>query len=236
MDDVLKEASEISHWICTSLEDLSKEETHHITSAARIGLIGTMFLKDSLLKNPVLKDGHVSQEIMSQVPVSAEKIVSSVAELEPIATILRHVYENLDGSGFPDRLQAWQIPIGSRIVRVALDYVLLKHQQPRTSFKEIANQLAKDTKRMYETRIITLLQEYVETHAQEEPQENRRAMQLQELQEGMMLSADIITNSGLKLLPAGAVLTQGSIAKIISHNTFDHIIGTIYIQERQLVN
>jgi response regulator RpfG family c-di-GMP phosphodiesterase len=48
---------------------------------------------------------------------------AEVPGLAPVADILRHVAEHVDGTGGPDGLRGDEIPLGSRIVRVATDYV-----------------------------------------------------------------------------------------------------------------
>lgn len=230
MDEALEHASRIAGWIAQNTDGLSEREVNETTAAARICLIGKMFLNDGLLKADVTKDGLAAHEIMSQVPIMAQQIMSSVQELESIGYILRHIFENLDGSGFPDRLQAWQIPIQSRIVRVVHDYIMLCNLYPGSPNAEIMTKLQRDAKRLYEQKILVLLQEYMYSQASSSTAD-RKAVHLQELEEGMMLTADIITNSGLKLLPSGATLTAGSINKIISHTSSDPIIGTIYVKK-----
>ena len=47
---------------------------------------------------------------------------AEVPGLAPVADILRHIGEHVDGTGGPDGLRGDEIPLGSRIVRVATDY------------------------------------------------------------------------------------------------------------------
>ena len=72
---------------------------------------------------------------------------------------------------------------------------------------------------------------YIKSHEKEEYDPTEQAVQLSELKEGMILTRDIITDRGQKLLPAGAVLRLGAIEKIISHNSTDHILGHIHIRK-----
>lgn len=52
-------------------------------------------------------------------------ILSAVAELGNVAEILRSQGENFDGSGYPARSQGNNIPLSSRIIRIADEYDLL---------------------------------------------------------------------------------------------------------------
>lgn len=48
-----------------------------------------------------------------------EQLLSAMSELEPIRTIIKHQLENWDGSGRPDGLRGDEIPLESRIIRLA---------------------------------------------------------------------------------------------------------------------
>ena len=57
------------------------------------------------------------------VAVAGAQLVSGLKWLEPAAPLLRHQYENWDGTGGPDHLEGEQIPLGARILRACETYV-----------------------------------------------------------------------------------------------------------------
>lgn len=200
-----------------------------LTIATKFFAIGKMYLPDGDLNTPVSFEGSPSNQIVANVPSQADVILQNVESLETVRIILRSLYENYDGTGFPDRKQHWQIPLGSRILRVVLDFIEYK-QVHRTSSEEALNQIKKFVRHVYDHRIVALLEEYVTTVAYGQSTGSRlKAVQLHDLHDGMKLGRDVITNSGLKLVPAGTVLHEHLIDRIVSHNTMDPVLGNIYI-------
>lgn len=228
--DMLDRVAKESYWIAVHLDEFDAEQLRNIEIAAFLSQAGRIFLPDNLLKTPVMTNGLPTDKLMYQVPVSAKEIVSGIDRLKDVGEIIYHIYENFDGTGIPDRLQAWQIPIGSRIIRAALDFEeTILHSNK--SHKQILESMLMQSKRLYDHRVVVLLDQYVTAVANENEYANFRAVQLAELVSGMALARDVITHSGLKLVPEGAVLSQKTIDRVIDHNTSDPILGNIYIKK-----
>ena len=199
--EMFRRISEASKWIAISFGDIEEDEIYDIETAALLSYTGKIFLPDTMLKTQVLVDGVPSNNLMYQVPVFAHEILSSARILKQAAKILYHIHENFDGSGIPEHIKSWQIPIGSRIIRVALDYEELR------AFRKIPPQ----------TIIEGILKE--------------KAIMLNEMLEGMSLTRDVYTNSGIKIVSAGAVLNGSLIDKIVAHNSSDPILGLLFVRE-----
>lgn len=228
--EMLKRVAEESVWIAKQLGDISIEMLRDIEIAAFLCHAGRIFLPDSMLKSPVMIDGQATDKLMYQVPVSAKEIISSVSRFKDVANILYNLYENFDGSGFPNRVKSWQIPIGARIIRPVLDFEELRSQTKKNS-RDVLSIIDRNANRLYDHRVVTLLNQYLASNKELDASLRERAVHFSELEEGMILSQDIITNSGLKLMGAGAVLNQKTINWILSHNTSDPIIGNIFVKE-----
>jgi HD-GYP domain-containing protein (c-di-GMP phosphodiesterase class II) len=56
---------------------------------------------------------------MQEHSAIGERILAHVDEYSEIATIVRHHHERIDGQGYPDGLDASEIPLVSRIIAVA---------------------------------------------------------------------------------------------------------------------
>ncbi|MBI3260365.1 MAG: response regulator [Ignavibacteriae bacterium] len=113
-------------WIASQFSEFTEVERKEIEYASQLSYVGKLFLPDSLMYYPISIDGKPSHELMNQVPHSAKMILSAVKRLDNIGDILHKMHENFDGSGFPDRLQSWQIPMSARILRVVLDFEELR--------------------------------------------------------------------------------------------------------------
>jgi len=169
------------------------------------------------------------------VPSAAREIVSGIRRFTEVGKILFSIYENFDGTGFPRQLQSWQIPFSSRIIRVAVDYEEIKERTGKRPADVIAI-LHNFANRLYDKRVVVLIEHYVLSHDKEAKVADEEAMLLSDLKDGMVLTRDIITEKGLKLLPAGAILRTPIILKIIAHNSTDPILGNVYVKRTSAGN
>ena len=224
----MQKVAVIATWMAKQFNEFDETQLADVDIAASLCDCGKIILPDNLVKLPVVLDGMPTDALMHQVPVQARDILSKVQRFKEAANVLYHIYENFDGTGFPDKFQSWQIPLASRIIRVASDYLDLVYLQQKSS-KEALATIMKGSKRFYDNRAVTLLEQYLSLNAAKESGVKEQATQLHELKDGMVLTRDITTNSGLKLVPSGATLRERTIKAIITHNTTDPIIGDIYV-------
>ena len=63
-------------------------------------------------------------------PLIGERIVRSAPSLSRVAELVRSTHERFDGAGYPDRLQADAIPLGSRIVAVCDAFDAMTSERP----------------------------------------------------------------------------------------------------------
>ncbi len=99
---------------------LTKQELDHIALGASLHDIGKLGCPDCILNKP----GALTREeyeIIQQHPSHGAELCSHVSSLKPVLPMIRWHHENLDGSGYPDKLVGDAIPLGARIVRIA-DY------------------------------------------------------------------------------------------------------------------
>ena len=228
--EYLKRVANAAVWIAKEYKNFDMDLIRDLEIAAFLSIIGRLYLPDDLLRMPVLDNGMPTLPILSQVPLNGSELVGRIQRFKDVSLIIRHIYENFDGSGVPDKFQSWQIPFSSRIIRVALDYEEVKMQK-NLKPREVMELIMKESQRLYDHRVCVLMDHYIKSHEKEEYDPTEQAVQLSELKEGMILTRDIITDRGQKLLPAGAVLRLGAIEKIISHNSTDHILGHIHIRK-----
>lgn len=68
------------------------------------------------------KQGKLTEEEFAHIAshsLLGEKILSQIINDKEILKMVRHHHEQYDGSGYPDRLKAQNIPLGARILAVA---------------------------------------------------------------------------------------------------------------------
>jgi putative nucleotidyltransferase with HDIG domain len=86
-----------------------------ILAGARLHDIGKASISREILEKPA-ELTSLEWEVMRTHTIVGEDILSSVKELEGIASLVRHSHERWDGSGYPDGLAGEEIPLGSRII------------------------------------------------------------------------------------------------------------------------
>jgi diguanylate cyclase (GGDEF)-like protein/putative nucleotidyltransferase with HDIG domain len=100
---------------------MSSEQLDELARAATLRDIGTVGLPDAILTKP----GPLDMEELSfvrQHTVLGERILSAAPALRPVAAIVRASHERWDGRGYPDGLEAENIPLAARIVAVCEAY------------------------------------------------------------------------------------------------------------------
>jgi response regulator RpfG family c-di-GMP phosphodiesterase len=120
---------------------LNEELLTDLTAAAFLHDLGALGTQEEVLS----KVGELTSSDLSMLqrhPERGAQILSCVPELRDVADIIRYHHENYDGSGYPLGLVAEQIPLTSRIIRVASKYDLLV--QPRDTTQALNHQAAID--------------------------------------------------------------------------------------------
>lgn len=219
-----------SVWIANKIGSLTESEIKIIDNAASLSFIGKLKLPEALLKVPIMKNGIVTNTTIEKVPVYARSIIERLKGFEDVAYNVYHIFENFDGSGIPEKILAWQIPIGSRIIRVAWDY-----EEQLEQFRGIESKAMEliyhESKRLYDFKIVSLFDQYLATLPVNQTRE--KAVDIKELVESMVLSRNIVTESGLKLMSAGLMLNVDAIEKIREIRKSDPIIGDIYVRRKK---
>jgi len=226
---VLQRVAKAATWIAKEFKEFSNEEIFDISIAAYLSQTGRMTLPDNMIDLPVLRDGNPTNDLMCTLPAATRDILQTVKRFENIGHILFCMYENPDGTGFPNHLRSWEIPVASRIIRVCLDFeelILYGNHSPEDALK-IINLKAQQH---YDMRACILLDSYLKTNNVNFAK-NFHPIKLGELKPNMILGKEIITDKGLKLVNAGVVLSQSMIDKIIAHTASDPIVGSIYIKK-----
>jgi putative nucleotidyltransferase with HDIG domain len=97
---------------------LSDEQRRHLEHGALLHDIGKIGVSDATLRKPgPLDDAEWSE--MRRHPEIACTILEGIDLPSAVYSVIRHHHENLDGTGYPDRLVATELTIEARIARVA---------------------------------------------------------------------------------------------------------------------
>jgi HD-GYP domain-containing protein (c-di-GMP phosphodiesterase class II) len=91
--------------------------------------IGKIGIRDNIL----LKEGPLTREervLMNQHPTIGAEIVAPATQLKSEAPLIKSHHEWINGSGYPEGLEALDIPRGARILTIADAYEAMTSSRP----------------------------------------------------------------------------------------------------------
>jgi HD-GYP domain-containing protein (c-di-GMP phosphodiesterase class II) len=140
---------------------LNREQLDDLVFAARLQHVGMLSVSDTALDS----QSHLPASesiLLRDLPGAGAEIIASAPALRPVATLVRSGHENYDGSGYPDGLAGDRIPLGSRILAVCVDYVVLTakrpDQRPLTEDEALA-ELRRNAGKQFDPRVVEALAE-----------------------------------------------------------------------------
>ena len=108
---------------------LSHEERSEVELVAMLHDVGKIGLPESILGKP----GPLSapeRRAVHEHPSAGAHVVAEVEELHHLAPAIRAAHERWDGQGYPDGLEAEEIPLASRITFVCDAYDAMTTDRP----------------------------------------------------------------------------------------------------------
>jgi two-component system, cell cycle response regulator len=108
---------------------LEPEDLDVVARAAELHDIGKVAVPDDIIHKPGSLD-DVEWRIMRQHTLVGERILAAAPALKGVARLVRLSHERWDGTGYPDRLSAEEIPVGARIIAVCDTYDAMTSERP----------------------------------------------------------------------------------------------------------
>jgi putative nucleotidyltransferase with HDIG domain len=149
----------VTRRVCERL-GLQAEDSDTIIAAAYLHDIGKSSAHHLTALNVAQYEAHRQQAKKSYLtPV---RIFEAVRLPDKVALILTHLYERVDGQGFPDRLSAKEIPLGSRVLAISETYVDLTGHAGNAFRKKLSPQeawdvLAKCKGKLFDSNLVDVL-------------------------------------------------------------------------------
>jgi len=97
---------------------LSQAELDLLGHAALFHDIGKLAIPDAILLKPASLTPE-EWDLMQRHAEEGARIIDRLGFLNDAVPAIRHHHERFDGTGYPDRLQGEEIPLGARIIHVA---------------------------------------------------------------------------------------------------------------------
>jgi hypothetical protein len=156
--------------------------------------------------------------------------------MKDAARLILHHQERWDGSGFPDRLKGEAIPFGSRLLKLAVDFVELQRGlilERQMNSDEALLYLRQYSGRLYDPELTEAFIEVCAAFLSDitliDPQV--KVLGTRELAAGMILARNLNADNGMLLLNAGKILSGPLIEKLIAFEAMEGGKYQIFVKE-----
>lgn len=137
---------------------LTEEEIEKLQLAAYLHDVGKIMIDRRLLTKPEKLNATESEVIRRHPEIGSRMLSSLNIEQEVIKAVLHH-HERWDGSGYPARLFAYEIPFFSRILAVADAFDAITTNRPYRKAMEIKDaffELEKNSGQQFDPEMVRL--------------------------------------------------------------------------------
>ena len=196
-------ASRVRRLVSQISKEFGQDEAWLMEIAAMLSQIGCVAIPEETLgkvyRCEELSDGE--QEAFQSHPLVGRDLLRNIPRLEKIAEIITYQEKRFDGQGLPiDGLSGTEIPLGGRILKVALDCDTLTSTG---SSNEMALAEINDRQGWYDPDVVAALRKVLEIT---EVQVIRR-VKVSELVDGAVLADDVKSMHGTLLCAKGQDVT-----------------------------
>jgi response regulator RpfG family c-di-GMP phosphodiesterase len=210
--------SELAKLIAHEME-LKNEDIQTIMIAAMLYKVGKVTLRDDLLRTPFMDlDKKYMQEFL-QHAVVGQGILMGISALQSAARLIRHQHERFDGKGFPDNLQGSAISAAQSCLIIAIEYYELiagNVYHVKMSPPDAVDWIVQGAGKRFSPDVVVAFQMAIETLIANQANQEVECP-VAGLENGMILSRDVITKGGMLLLSKGQVLDGLTIEKLAQY-------------------
>ena len=146
---------------------LDAEKIQDIKIAGYFHDIGKIGIPDHILNSTKMLTKEERQYIEKHSTISAD-ILETVKSLKHLAPIVKYHHENYDGTGYPDGLKGEEIPMESRIIRIADFFDALSTDRvyrPAYSYEDSISMMKKNVGSFFDTDIFQIFLNVIEESA-----------------------------------------------------------------------
>jgi response regulator RpfG family c-di-GMP phosphodiesterase len=200
----------VSRTVTEIASRLGVSDLWQLDTAAMLSQIGWLLLPAHTPKK--LYDGKeltpVETKTLNMNPMVSADLIKNIPRMEPVAEIILYQNKHFDGSGQPDD-KRWGklIPLGSRILKVALDFDLLA---ARGIMKGDALAQMHDKSGWYDPEVMEALENVVGIEKDFQVKE----VKVFELKAHMILDQDVRSTTGQLLISRGRQLNAVALKRL----------------------
>ena len=125
-------AARVKRYMLGLSKEMGISDVWRLEIAATLSQIGCITLPETILKKKDAGQPLTSDELeaFSQHPLTGRNILANIPRMQEVSDIILYQQKHFDGSGTPnDNKKEKVIPLGSRLLKVALDFDELRMQE-----------------------------------------------------------------------------------------------------------
>lgn len=214
---------------------LDEASNRDLTMAAALYNIGKLSWSDSMMASPSDLLHSSDRERYRAYPAQSESLLMTLEPMKDAAHLIRHHQERWDGSGFPDHLKGDAIPVGSRVLKLAVDFIELQKGlilERQMNSDEALLYIRKYAGRLYDPDMVEDFVRVCATYLNDvtlgDP--NVKVLGTRELAEGMVLARNLNADNGMLLLNAGKALNLPLVDKLIAFEAMEGARYSVFIK------
>lgn len=220
--------------------NLDEGPSRDLSMAAALYNLGKLSWDDRLLNRPADVLYREERQRYQLYPVIGENLLMTLEPLQDAALLIRHHQERWDGRGFPDHLKELEIPFGSRLIKLAVDFIELQcglFLDRHLNRDEALLLIKKYAGTLYDPQLCerfinlctSLAPDLAMADAAIVPLDTRR------LAPGMTLARNLHAANGMLLLNEGKQLTRLLIDKLVAFEAAEGSHYTLFIHKPEVV-
>lgn len=211
---------------CASKLYMNENQRQCVEQAAQLAQVGKLFLPSSIACLPANQLNDEQKALLQSYPHESYNMLTPLDALTETASIIEHHCENFDGSGFPSCLSDHSIPLGSRLLRILLDFnIAVSTSGPglKLTHEEAFNQLRQGASSLYDPDLLEICLSVLES---EGIPYRDRGISLDELNVGDELKHDVVAANGLLLAAQGTNVSEQMIRRFrdVQNSSQDNLI------------
>jgi len=200
---------------------LDESLTRELSMAAALYNLGKLGWPDELFLAPSDLLSKDQRREYLKYPVNGEQLLMALEPLKETARIIRHHQEKWNGYGVPERLEGKEIPYGSRVLKLAVDFIELQYGlilERKVSRDNAIKLIKRYRERLYDPEIADQFLEMCVEVAPDVEHDDPKILVLDTLRvkPGMVLAKNLYAASGMLLLNEGKELSAALIEKLAS--------------------
>ena len=207
-------------------DTLEIAESWQVEIAAMLSQVGCITVPEETLKKVYHGTSLTSEEgrVFQAHPQVGHSLISRIPRLEAVAEMIRYQEKFYDGKGHPqDEVKEGNIPMGSRILKVALDYdkLLQKSMPASKAVMEIESRTT-----AYDPEVVNALVKIRETEANSEI----ISIEIDDVELNMVIAQDIFSSTALLLISKGQEVNSAILARLRNFFAKGIVSGKIQVQ------